>query len=128
MNLFNMWLFKTCFYSLLLICFTICIHYVCLMLLFTPYCLSIQNSLLEGLIHLNQSPLSVLTRLHLICTCSQRRFFFMNLLKENIKVSRQNNNDAPQTYIFGIKTCRLLPYTFSESYMAIGINPLSTVF
>lgn len=128
MNLFNMWLFKTCFYSLLLICFTICIHYVCLMLLFPPYCLSINNSLLKGLSHLNQSPFSVLTRLHLICTCSQCRFFVMNLLKENIKVSRQNNNDAPQTYIFCIRTCRLLPCTFSEIYTAKGINASSTVF
>lgn len=99
MNLFNMWLFKTCFYSLLMIRFTMCIHYVCLMLLFTPYCLSIKNSLLEGLIHLNQNPFSVLTSLHLICTCNQCKFFLINLLKENIKVSRQNNK-APQTYIF----------------------------
>lgn len=56
------------------------------------------------------------------------QILFMNLLKENIKISRQNNNDAPQTYIFSIKRYRLLPYTFSETYMTKGINPLSTVF
>lgn len=127
--MFNTLLFKTCFYSLLLMCFAICIHYVCLMLLFTPYCLSIKNSLLERLTQLNQSPFSVSARLHLICTCNQCRFFFfMNLLKGNIKFSRQNNNNAPHTYIFCIKTCRLLPYTSSEIYMAKGINPLITVF
>lgn len=36
------------------------------------------------------------------------QILFMNLSKENIKVSRQNNNDAPQTYIFYIKTYRFL--------------------
>lgn len=51
---------------------------------------------------------------------------FRNLPKENIKVSRQNNNDALQTYIICIKTSRLLPYTFSETCVAKGINLLST--
>lgn len=127
-NLFNMWLFKTCLLSLLLSWFTVCLHYVYLMTLFTPYCLSIQNSLLKLFTNLNKSSFFSFNKVTLNMHLQSMQILFMNSPKENIKVSRQNNNDALQTYIFCIKTYRLLSCTFSETYLAKGINPLSRVF
>lgn len=49
------------------------------------------------------------------------QILFTNLPKENSKVSRQNNNDAPQTYIFEIEIsakCKIknpFTYTYRES-------------
>lgn len=85
MNLFNMWLFKTCLHSLLLSWFTVCLHNVYLMILFTPYCLSIKNSLLKLFTNLNKSPFAVSTRLYLICTCSQCKVFLGTCQRKTLR-------------------------------------------
>lgn len=91
-------------------------HSLCLSDAFIHSLLFIHKESIIGKIYSFKSKsFFVLTRLHLICTYSPLRIFFMNLLKENMTVSRQNNNDTPQTYIFWIKTCRLLPYTLQKS-------------